>query len=400
MLSKHYTSKLDANIAIDDMGESLYFTDYHFIYLGLQLLMYILLGIGGIKLAHARNSKVYWLVSILPILAFGLNFGLRWGRGVDYNLYYWVYDNILHGLAVENAEPLWKLLVLIVGNIFNIPWAGMVLLMSFFLIFSLVFFIQNYREVAYFALPLFALNVVQSQNLMRWFLAFSFFLIALKYLEDRSVKYYFIFSICSFLIHFGFIIVIIPIYLLSFCKKVVLPPWASVSIFLSSYFLFNRDYMSVLASFVYKLNIGSRFALYQNNAEMWLTGDNLEMMGISTIGIINSIYIIILGYRMIQKRKNLIFMYNITLVGIVTAPAMAQIELMWRINLIFFLFQFIILSYLFYDYVSLKKSRNALICIITIVVLLLNIRTSVLQPLTAKKNSTYYIWDSHGRKVL
>lgn len=392
--------KWDESITVYNMRESLYFTDYHFIYLGLQLLMYILLGVGGMKLAHARNNKLYWLVSILPILAFGLNFGLRWGRGVDYNLYYWIYNNILHGITVEDVEPLWKLLVLVVGNVLNLPWSGMVLLMSLFLIFSLVCFMKNYREVAYFALPLFALNAVQSQNLMRWFLAFSFFLIALKYLEDKSMKYFFIFSTCSFLIHFGFIIIIIPVYLLHFCKKAILPPWASVSIFFSSYFLFNRDYMSVLAGFVYKLNIGSRFALYQNNAEIWLTGDNLEMMGISTIGIVNSIYIIILGYRMVQKRTNLIFMYNITLVGIVTAPAMAQIELMWRINLIFFLFQFIILSYLFNDYVSLKKCRNTLICIITIGVLLLNIRSSVLQPLTAKKNSTYYIWDSHGRKVL
>lgn len=382
------------------MNEGLQFSDYHLTYMGCQLLMYVFIIIGGVKMAYAKNAKAYWAAAIFPILAFGLNFGLRWGRGIDYNLYYWIYNDILINTLYHDVEPLWHFAVIIAGNVFNLPWHGMVMFMSFFLIFSIVFFVKNHREIAFYALPLFALNVVQSQNLMRWFFACSFFFIALKFLEEKNLKKFVIFSCCAFFIHFGFIIVMLPIFLLHYYKKPLLPPWISILIFLLLYFLFNRDDMVFLADFIRNLNLASRFVAYQRNAEIWLTGENLTMDKISTINVVNGIYILIFGYRMIKKRTNLTFLYNVTLVGIITSPAMSQVELMWRINLIFISFQSLLLAYLFRDLINLRRSRNMIYCMITIAVLLLNVKTIVLQPLAVKKTSTYYIWDSKGRNTL
>ena len=120
-------------------------TNNHLIYCTLQTFMYILFCIGGIKISRITNNRSsFWIASILPILAFGLNYGLRWGRGVDYNLYFWVYNNLLKGIAIEGSEPLWNILVRISGNVFHLPWQGMVMFMSFFLMFSCTFFFQNH----------------------------------------------------------------------------------------------------------------------------------------------------------------------------------------------------------------------------------------------------------------
>lgn len=373
----------------------------HIIYCILQTLMYILLCLGGLKLARFPNkSHHYWIAALLPILAFGLNYGLRWGRGVDYNLYYWTYNNLLRGISIEGNEPLWNALALIVGKIFQLPWQGMVLLMSLFLMFSCVFFLQNHKRIACYALPLLALYLFESQNLMRWFLACSFFLVGVKFLEDGKIRKYIIFSICAFFIHYGFITILLPILLLYYCKKPILPTYIALAVFCISYFLFDPRFLGIFADFIQNINIGSRFLIYQNNAEAWLTSENLEMNGISIIDTINSLFIIICGNSLLKRRPNLLFIYNIALLGTVTKPAMAQIELAWRINLIFFLFQAIILSYLFYDYLNKYLKTKSAFGVIVLLILILNIRYAVMQPLNVSKDSTYYIWDSKNRKTL
>ncbi|WP_288352574.1 EpsG family protein [uncultured Bacteroides sp.] len=376
-------------------------TNNHLIYCTLQTFMYILLCIGGIKISRINNNRSsFWIASILPILAFGLNYGLRWGRGVDYNLYFWVYNNLLKGIAIEGSEPLWNILVRISGNVFHLPWQGMVMFMSFFLMFSCTFFIQNHKNVAFYALPLLALYIFESQNLMRWFLASSFFLIGVKFLENGAWKKYLVFACLAFFTHSGSITVLLPTFLLYFCKKPILPTYVSLSIFFISYFLFDPRSLGVFSDFLQNINIGTRFVAYQNNAEAWLVSENLEMSGISMIDTINSIFIIICGKSLLKRRPNLLFIYNLALFGTITKPSMAQIEIAWRINLIFFMFQAIILSYLFYDYINRHIKTKPIFYVIILLILILNIRYAIVQPLNVEQNSTYYIWDSKGRNIL
>ena len=80
----------------------------HIIYFVLSLLVMYVAYKNGKRLSSLNNVKI---LSFSPvIIAYTLFAGLRWGRGVDYNVYYYVYQEIGKGYN-EGWEPFFYAIV-------------------------------------------------------------------------------------------------------------------------------------------------------------------------------------------------------------------------------------------------------------------------------------------------
>lgn len=378
------------------------FESANIVFFILTMLMYIFMYMGGVIMSKSRNNRQYWRASVLPILAFTMNMGLRWGRGIDYNNGYYEYERIIqqYGKGID-VEPLWKLFHQVFGGLLSFPWQGYVALMSFILIFAAVFYLRKHKTVLPLALPIFADIVFPSENLIRWYCAFSFFLMGLYFLENKNWKKYVVFAIIAFFIHYGSVFFTVPIFFLSFLKKPLLHPFISIPVFLAFFFFFKTTDMLMFAGPLNSLMLGGNLAHYQENTEEWLTngmGDYSATLTGSAL-IITPILLYI-GYYLIKNRKELVTTYNYMLIGVVLMPALIQIQLAYRICAAYYTFQFLIMAYILYDTFKYKIIRKGWMQLLVILMLLVYVRGVVVTPFVKPADQTYYIWNANGRKTL
>lgn len=377
----------------------------HIIYFVLSLFVMFVAYKNGKRLSSLNNVKI---LSFSPvIIAYTLFAGLRWGRGVDYNIYYYVYQEIGKGYN-EGWEPIFYAIVKGFSFI-GFPWQIMVLFMSFLLILSFSLYLKQFNKQLYVILPLLVLNLNDAENLQRWYLAFSFFLICLYYWHNkfRNNNYLaLLFFIASVLTHYGFVIpIMIFAGLWVVSKKYDLNPHIICCMYLSCLFLFKTDMMLYFEQYINMFNIGGRFSMYQANASGWLTGevnagDNPSNIA-SLSKIIPNILLIYLGAYWMKTEKDFKYkyIYVIAVFSIVFSPIASQIELLYRVNSVLTIFKVIMIANL-YDSYRKRKFRNSIISALILVVFVLKLYTMVSYPLTCNKIDTYFIWDSQGKPTL
>lgn len=351
-----------------------------------------------------KTEKGYWRASLVPILAFTLNMGLRWGRGTDYNTGYNVFEKIGVGLLnAEEYEPIWKFTIRFFRNFIDAPYQLFIIFCSFFLIFSFVYFIRNHKNVAHLALPIFAFLVFPSENLIRWFYAFSFILMGLFHLEKGRILKYVICSFLGFITHYGSLTFSLPILLvfLLLKKRVLFQPWLSTLIILLVFLFFDVSDMLLFSPLLTSIEVGGNLGNYQENMDATLTNDFGDYSGALTgTSLITSPLLLFLGYKIVRYRSGLIPYYNLMVIGLVSMPAFVQIQMLYRISLVFTIFQFLIFSYICYDYVVSKTAIPRVLHVISLILLLIMLRSMLVQPFVKDASETYYIWDAEGRKTL
>ncbi len=338
------------------------------------------------------TSKKVFLFA--PILVISLNEGLRFGRGIDYNVYYFTYRDIISGFDVRANEPLFIALCKF-NDFLGFPYQGLVYLMSLILIVSGVLYLRNHKSVILLALPLFMVFTFDAENLMRWFTAFSFLLIGVSYLEQDKVKKYILFVIIAFLFHSGIVVVAPIFFALHYVKKPLLNPLLSCGIYLFIYFFFKTRFM---LNFVQYMNVFSgmtQFSGYVENADEWLTGTaNFVAQKLNIGVVIMDLFIIIIGYKVLKYKPQLTYLYNLCLLGTVLSPALYQIEILYRICLLFKLFQFLIIAYAVYFFINLRRSSIVYVVLTWIIILNLiriHVFNILIEPYTS--NSYLYVWD-------
>lgn len=377
----------------------------HIIYFVLSLLVMFVAYKNGKRLSCLNNVKISACCPV--IIAYTLFAGLRWGRGVDYNVYYYVYQEIGKGYN-EGWEPFFYAIVRGLSFV-GFPWQIMVLFMSFLLILSFCLYLKQFNNQLYVILPLLVLNLNDAENLQRWYLAFSFFLICLYYWHNkfRNQNYLaLLFLIASVLTHYGFVIpIMIFAGLWVVSKKYDLNPHIICCVYLSCLFLFKTDMMLYFEQYINMFNIGGRFSMYQANASGWLTGevhagDNPSNIA-SLSKIIPNILLIYLGAYWMKTEKDLKYkyIYVLAVFSIVFSPIASQIELLYRVNSVLTIFKVIMIANL-YDSYRQRKFENSIISALILVVFVLKLYTMVSYPLTCDKIDTYFIWDSQGKPTL
>ena len=322
-----------------------------FTYIVLLLLMLFILFRSGVRLQ--KEYKIWSGAGIVAILVYTLNEGLRFGRGIDYNtggIGYETYAS--YSREVYETYIGYNFLVRILVNL-GIPWQGCVMIMSFLFIVGLLYLMRSFKEVVPFALPLFALvSSGTVENLFKWYLAFSFFMIGLSYqleqLDKLNVKYV-IFSCVAILFHTAFIPVPIIFYLLTKLNKPLLPPFLSIPLFFAIAFLFQTSFMLNFVDFFNTASLLSdRLEHYTEDAEMWFTQGFHGRETMALPGIYDLLFfmaVVSLGYKCIKLMgQKYIFIYNLFLIGFLLKPITNQIPLFARYDEVLFFFRAIVLA--------------------------------------------------------
>ncbi|MBQ8593371.1 MAG: EpsG family protein [Bacteroidaceae bacterium] len=379
------------------------------IYTLLLALTIWILYISGRSMQNPNNS--YWKSAIPAISAFTLNEGLRFGRGLDYNYYYHTFQEIAKGNQGD-LEPVFywlgRTVALLEGE-----WQAYVMLMSFILIISVIYFLENYRENIKYILPLFPLFSLAAENLMRWFLGFSFILIALRNLYDYSQKgkkkinliLFILFSFIGFQTHYGLLVVPVSYYFILKFKKPFFSPWVSISIYILLCLIFDTNVMLSLIPYTEFITNFEVFSGYSNNIDYWVTsghgGGSASGVYYINMFVISLVYLGYLIYKRTPNDNAYIFAYNLFLFGCISLPITRPIELLYRYNNLFLIFQFIIMGYILrYYYIKHLFKVNAFLKIFFLVSFLNYGRVILFTPFMTNEKQYLYVWDKDGAEYL
>lgn len=369
-------------------------------YVTLLLLMLFALFIAGLRLQ--KKYKIWSAAGLLAILVYTLNEGLRFGRGIDYNMGGIGYERFAtYGGEYNNHIGFEYFVKALVS--FDIPWQGCVMIMSCLFIVGLLFLMRSLKEVVPFALPLFVLvSSGTVENLFKWYMAYSFLMIGLSYqiehLEKLNVRFVF-FSCVATLFHIAFLPVPLVFYLLTKFKKPILSPLWSICLFFAIAFFFQTAFM---LQFVDLINAASqlsdKFDVYANNAETWFTQgfqgrETRALPGMSELLFL--ICITLLGYKCLQYvDKKYTYIYNLFLLGLFLKPITNQIPLLARYDHVFFFFRAVMLACVLQFYYREKKfSLQSVWVVASSLIFYVWASASIRAPLVGQPERYLYVWN-------
>ena len=179
----------------------------------LVLMLFILYSTGK---QIAKSGTILSPAGIIAISVYTLNEGLRYGRGIDYNLYGMDYEELEAGKESNWDIGFQYIARFLIAN--DIPWQGYVILMSFVFILATLFLLRVYKEILPYALPLFVLfSLRETENMVRWYMGFSFIMIGLSILliggKKANLKFW-IFTAIACTFHIALLPLPVAFYLL------------------------------------------------------------------------------------------------------------------------------------------------------------------------------------------
>ena len=158
--------------------------------------------------------------------------------------------------------------------------------------------------------------------MVRWYLAYSIFLIGLSYLleEEKVNKKYICFSVLACLFHYAFFPIPIIFYIIYLKNGTLFRPIISFSIFLAVYLLFETEMLLSLTEPINFITVSTgTFEVYSDRAEYWLTGGyaNNEVSGIIGWSVILFLFTVTFaGYKPVQKLgRNYTYAYNLFIIS-------------------------------------------------------------------------------------
>lgn len=341
-------------------------------------------------------KNVYVLIFILT---FTLIEGLRFGRGIDYNVYYYSFQTKDVFDVCKSNTILFDLLCFLLIKL-GLPYQALIICSSSILAIAGTKLLIQYPKVLLLSLPWFYLQTFSAENLFRWYTAFSFLLLGIPYLLKDKTYIYLVCCIIGFQFHIMMAIPAILFYIISKAKSSLLSPWVSILIYLFLSLVWSSSFMKNFISPInYLLSFWEHYTeVYGGNLGSWLDGSQHGLAEFSIIrqilDLCKNIFLIFLGYNLIQKTKykELVFYYNSMLLGIITYPAFAPIELFDRFNQLFLFFQCLIGSYcVIYSVRNFSYRKYALLSLLTIITL----GQGFYKRLTpSNKYYTYYIFNA------
>lgn len=374
------------------------------IYSILLLFMLFILNRAGMQIKKANNIIVPTVV--LAIAVYTLNEGLRFGRGIDYNIYGMNYEVLERG-----GDTRWDFVFKVIAQgliALGIPWQGYVILMSFVFIVATVLLLKEYKDVLPFALPLFVLfSISATENMVRWYLGFSFIMIGLAFLLGDGKKrksYFFFFCVFACTFHLALAPIPIILYLVTLWKSPFLKPLYVLTLYFVIAFSFQTEFMLQFVEFANMLSmVSERFEHYGNKAEYWLTGGFAGTEGRSALPNIQELMflccIVILGYYAVKKSNwKYAYAYNLFIIGFLIYPIANQIELVGRFAQPFLFFRAIVFASIL-EYIYSKKTVvvNKMALLISLLVFLNMGRRILMAPFRMDADYYLYVWNSDGK---
>ena len=378
------------------------------IYIILLILMLFILYSAGKHIA--KTGKILSPAGIIAILTYTLNEGLRYGRGIDYNLYGMRYEDLAAGRESDWEIGFQSIARFLIAN--DIPWQGYVMLMSSVFIIATIILLKEYKDVLPYALPLFVLfSMGAVENMVRWYMGFSFIMIGISFLlrgGKRSKLKFWLFTAIACTFHVAIVPLPIAFYLLWYRTKPLLSPIWVIILYFGIALSFQTE---VMMRFVELANVmammlggvSERFANYGDDAEYWLTGGFAGSGGRSAFPdkqeLLFLLCVVWLGYKAIKDAdRKYIYAYNIFVLGLLANPLAKQIELVIRFDQPFMFFRAIVLACIIkHVFVNKTIIVNQMAWLFSLLIMLNIGRKILVTPFKVEQDKYLYVWNSHGK---
>lgn len=367
--------------------------------------------VAGYLMSRSKNSKQYWKGAFVVIAAFTVVEGLRFGRLIDWNIYYIHYQEIGKGVSERNLEPLFQLICKSL-YLLGVPYWGFIALQCSFLMYSCCLLFQECKRCAFWILPPLICLLYMNENFIRWYLAASFFFVSLYYLQKEKKLWMAVYFVAAVACHSG-IIVFSPIFLLSkyldkylFDKKIVAAIFLLFTFFLS---ISQLSFIVSLASFFSKIGLGNlgNIGGYLNSANYLINGRGAADLGFFYRSFSNQMRlvleflpIILLAPKFVKQYRFGMLFYNVFVIGAIFDPVFNMVEILGRFSNVMLFFASIVGGIVYYHAIILKQvSKNVRIfCILSFIC---GVWPSI--SIAFANHSVYemmYIWDSGHMEYL
>lgn len=318
-------------------------------------LLVVLVTFFSCKKIKNNSVRKYWHFAYLSICVFALEEGLRWGRMVDWCMYHETYNNILQ-TSDETMEPVFRL-VWTLFAILNVPYWGVILFMALFFIVSAFYFCKPYKNLLPYVMPLFVVTAgFFAENLIRWYMSYSFLLIALRLYLDGKNKPAIGWALCSVLTHYAMILSVVLFVALNHLKnKKICSPICAICLSVI-FVLLMSYYKDLMMNLLFIANVFSgseRFAMYSDDASEWFVVKNVDVF--SNIILMTPLYLALWVAN--KKMKNMPmnnFFYNCFVVSLLIKSLGQNLELALRYRAIFDPFVCMLMGIVYYSVSSLK----------------------------------------------
>lgn len=389
-------------------------SDVRITYIAINALFLIFMLWSANWVSKANSDKKYWIRALVPILLFAVVHGLRFARDQDYNGYYQIYTSLSNGHNYNGYE----LVFFYICNTLNsweVEYWAFILLTSTFLIYSLMYFFKDYRNALPFIFLFMFYELRQCDNLIRWYLAFSFYFIGLSLLiNNRKWWKSLIFFLLSCNVHSGFW-VMFPLFFLikPLGKKEILPPAIAGVIFVVLTFVSSVGMLSFMSDWLKTANqlVGyDRFDFYANQADDIVSGNfgyNAGGTGMLR-SFSNNVRVIfcylpgiLWGSKILKKYQGGLFIYNVYVFGCLTFTVFTLVELLDRINSNFTILSCVVNGLLLYEVFKVKVKVRKVIYVACVLALIGGFWPSI-SGLNARKKDDYmlFLWNANGRNYI
>jgi hypothetical protein len=252
----------------------------------LKTILLIILFLSGYAISYwDKKGEHYWHCALPAIIAYSLEYGLRWNRSFDYPHYY---QDLTGALFQDYSDPIYLAWVNLVKSV-GIDPVIIFVFYSAILIFAFLLVLKEHRDLAFLALPLFMLIPTQADNHIRQYFAFSIIMIGYYYdYKGNTVK-----GILWYLVGLGihmsgaFCVAFLQMCKYINIRKIVKSPWVLIGAYLLFYFFWDSKNLEGLATWLGKFNLGddTRFQGYIDNADYWFTDDSniSDKLGIKSV---------------------------------------------------------------------------------------------------------------------
>lgn len=310
------------------------------------LLTCILCG-GGITKSK-DNPELFWKLAAIVIIVFTFVKGLRYGRGVDYI----TYADSITSSSLDNEmyilEPVWFAIVYFF-RYFKINPIWFFVFNIFILIFSFTRIVKHVPKLAVWALPMFYIIFgPQSETMVRQDCAISFLMLAYSFYLDKRKIPAIVFVVLSFFTHFSAFTAILPIFiilLLTNRKKdetkenKVLAPYILVFIYILLELFWRPAYLDSISRWITILNflnIGGKQGYIEQAEDFFGSQDVYGSESIANsipfilTHFLANVVIIFLGYKYMQKNKDMRVAYCFAVIAIYVNLIGGSIQLWQR----------------------------------------------------------------------
>lgn len=380
------------------------------IYIFLKVVEFAVFIIFGKKISKVCSSKEYWKLSVVPILTYSLIEGLRFGRKIDWNVYYFRYEQLGQNVNfLDDYEPLFRYICHILYQL-GIPYPGFIFLQCLFFIICVFVVIENFKGCCRWIVPLILVCATGNEMFIRWFLSFSFVLLSLNSFIKKKYIYTAIWFFCAFSCHSGIIVFALFFILYKFFNSHTLPPIAAVVLLFVTTFIMSLSDLMFITQITYflspilgdSLNRGG----YLDATENILSGTwgHVGVMEQSKAFYFRIFLmhapVIYWGREFMRDYKLGYFIYNLFVIGAICSPLFVLIEIFNRISGVLAFFFCIVGGVFYFNILGNRGNTQKVKYYFAIISLFFAIYPYFSDMFSRPDNLMLFLWDANGRNFL